>query len=67
MCNGGKLEEYEGSNCRFIVYEIDQLYCVNCWIINLGLSVSCKYIYIYMYHSRFVLVIYTTLQLTSKS
>ena len=42
--------------------EIDQLKCVNCWVIIHCLSVSCKQIN----HSRFVLVIWPPLQLTSK-
>ena len=42
--------------------EIDQLKCVNCWVIIHCLSVSCKQIN----HSRFALVIWSPLQLTSK-
>ena len=43
--------------------EIDQLQCVNCWVIIHCLSVSCKQIN----HSRFALVIWSPLQLTSNS
>ena len=42
--------------------EIDQLKCVNCWVIIHCLSVICKQIN----HSRFALVIWSPLQLTSK-
>ena len=42
--------------------EIDQLQCVNCWVIIHCLSVSCKMIN----HSRCALVIWSSLQLTSK-
>ena len=42
--------------------EIDQLQCVNCWVINHCLSVSCTKIN----HSRCALVIWSSLQLTSK-
>ena len=42
--------------------EIDQLLCVNCWVIIHCLSVSCKQIN----HSRFALVIWSPLQLTSR-
>ena len=42
--------------------EIDQLLCVICWVINHSLSISCKKIN----HSRSALVIWSTLQLTSK-
>ena len=42
--------------------EIDQLLCVNCWVIIHCLSVSCTKIY----HSRCALVIWSSLQLTSK-
>ena len=42
--------------------EIDQLQCVNCWVIIHCLSVSCKMIN----HSRYALVIWSSLQLTSK-
>ena len=42
--------------------EIDQLHCVNCWVIIHCLSVSCKKID----HSRCSLVIWSSLQLTSK-
>ena len=42
--------------------EIDQLKCVNCWVIIHCLSVSCTKIN----HSRCALVIWSSLQLTSK-
>ena len=42
--------------------EIDQLQCVNCWVIIHCLSVSCTTIN----HSRYALVIWSSLQLTSK-
>ena len=42
--------------------EIDRLQCVNCWVIIHRLSISCKQIN----HSRFALVIWSPLQLTSK-
>ena len=42
--------------------EIDQPQCVNCWVIIHCLSVSCKMIN----HSRCALVIWSSLQLTSK-
>ena len=42
--------------------EIDQLQCMNCWVIIHCLSVNCKQIN----HSRFALVIGSPLQLTSK-
>ena len=42
--------------------EIDQLRCVNCWVIIHCLSVSCAKIN----HSRCALVIWSPLQLTSK-
>ena len=42
--------------------EIDQLLCVNCWVIIHCLSVSCAKIN----HSRCALVIWSSLQLTSK-
>ena len=42
--------------------EIDQLHCVNCWVIIHCLSVSCTTIN----HSRCALVIWSSLQLTSK-
>ena len=42
--------------------EIDQLHCVNCWVIIHFLSVSCTTIN----HSRCALVIWSSLQLTSK-
>ena len=42
--------------------EIDQLQCVNCWVIIHSLSVSCTKIN----HSRCALVIWSSLQLTSK-
>ena len=42
--------------------EIDQLPCVNCWVIIHCLSVSCTKIN----HSRCALVIWSSLQLTSK-
>ena len=42
--------------------EIDQLRCVNCWVIIHCLSVSCTKIN----HSRCALVIWSSLQLTSK-
>ena len=42
--------------------EIDQLQCVNCWVIIHFLSVSCTKIN----HSRYALVIWSSLQLTSK-
>ena len=42
--------------------EIDQLQCVNCWVIIHCLSVSCTKIN----HSRCTLVIWSSLQLTSK-
>ena len=42
--------------------EIDQLHCVNCWVIIHCLSVSCTKIN----HSRCALVIWSSLQLTSK-
>ena len=42
--------------------EIDQLHCVNCWVIIHCLSVSCAKIN----HSRCALVIWSSLQLTSK-
>ena len=42
--------------------EINQLQCVNCWIIIHSLSVSCTKIN----HSRCALVIWSSLQLTSK-
>ena len=42
--------------------EIDQLHCVNCWVIIHCLSVSCTNIN----HSRCALVIWSSLQLTSK-
>ena len=42
--------------------EIDQLQCVNCWVIIHCLSVSCTKIN----HSRCALVIWSSLQLTSK-
>ena len=42
--------------------EIDQLRCVNCWVIIHCLSVSCTTIN----HSRCALVIWSSLQLTSK-
>ena len=44
QCNGGKLEEAEAFKCVFVVWcvriEIDQLQCVNCWVIISCLSVS---------------------------
>ena len=46
----------------FVRIEIDQLYCVNCWVIIHCLSVSCGKIN----HSRCALVIWSSLQLTSK-
>ena len=42
--------------------EIDQLQCVNCWVIIHCLSVSCTKIN----HSRCALVIWSSIQLTSK-
>ena len=42
--------------------EVDQLQCVNCWVIIHSLSVSCTTIN----HSRCALVIWSSLQLTSK-
>ena len=42
--------------------EIDQLHCVNCWVIIHCLSVSCTKIN----HSRYTLVIWSSLQLTLK-
>ena len=42
--------------------EIDQLQCANCWVIIHCLSVSCTKIN----HSRCALVIWSSLQLTSK-
>ena len=42
--------------------EIDQFQCVNCWVIIHCLSVSCTTIN----HSRCALVIWSSLQLTSK-
>ena len=44
QCNGGKLEESELLFHRFLCakIEIDQFLCVNCRVINHGLSVSCK-------------------------
>ena len=42
--------------------EIDQHHCVNCWVIMHCLSVSCPKIN----HSRCALVIWSSLQLTSK-
>ena len=42
--------------------EIDQLHCMNCWVIIHCLSVSCAKIN----HSRCALVIWSSLQLTSK-
>ena len=42
--------------------EIDQLHCVNCWVIIHCLSVSCTTIN----HSRCALMIWSSLQLTSK-
>ena len=50
--------------CRllFVRIEIDQLQCVNYWVIIHGLSVSCTKIN----HSRCALVIWSSLQLTSK-
>ena len=42
--------------------EIDQLQCVNCWVIIHCSSVSCTKIN----HSRWALVIWSSLQLTSK-
>ena len=42
--------------------EIDQLQCVNCWVITHCLSVSCTKIN----HSRCALVIWSSLQVTSK-
>ena len=42
--------------------EIDQLHCVNCWVIIHCLSVSCTTIN----HLRWALVIWSSLQLTSK-
>ena len=42
--------------------EIDQLQCVNCWVIIHCLPVSCTKIN----HSRFELVIWSSLQLSSK-
>ena len=42
--------------------EIDQLQCVNCWVIIHCLSVSCTNIN----HSRCALLIWSSLQLTSK-
>ena len=42
--------------------EIDQFQCVNCWVIIYCLSVSCTKIN----HSRCALVIWSSLQLTSK-
>ena len=42
--------------------EIDQPQCVNCWVIIHRLSVSCTTIN----HSRWALVIWSSLQLTSK-
>ena len=46
----------------FVRIEIDQLQCVNCWVIIYCLSVSCTKIN----HSRCALVIWSSLQLTSK-
>ena len=43
-------------------FEIDQLQCVNCWVIIHCLSVSCTTIN----HSRCTLVIWSSLQLISK-
>ena len=50
--------------CRLlcIKIKIDQLYCVNCWIIIYCLSVNCTKIK----HSCYVLMIWSSLQLTSK-
>ena len=48
--------------CVCVRIEIDQLLCVICWVINHSLSVSCKKIN----HSHSALVIWSTLQLTSK-
>ena len=42
--------------------EIDQLQCMNCWVIIHCLSVSCTK----LNHSRYALVIWSSLQLTSK-
>ena len=42
--------------------EIDHLQCVNCWVISHCLSVGCTKIN----HSRYALVIWSSLQLTSK-
>ena len=42
--------------------EIDQFHCVNCWVIIHCLSVSCTKIN----HSRYALVIWSSLQLTPK-
>ena len=42
--------------------EIDQFHCVNCWVLIHCLSVSCTTIN----HSRCALVIWSSLQLTSK-
>ena len=57
QCNGGKLEELKTSK-----KEIDQLVYVNCWVIIHCLSVSCTQIN----HSRCVVGIRSSLQLTSK-
>ena len=46
----------------YVRIEIDQLQCVNCWVIIHCLSVSCTKIN----HSRCALVIWSSLQLTSK-
>ena len=50
--------------CRllYVRIEIDQLYCVNCWVIIHCLSVSCMK----LHHSCYMLVIWSSLQLTSK-
>ena len=42
--------------------EIDQFWCVNCWVIIQCSSVSCKQIN----HSGFALMVWSPLQLTSK-
>ena len=62
--NAGKIRRIQLLFHRFfcVRIEIDQLYYVNCWVIIHCLSVSCKQIN----HSRFALVIWSPLQLTSK-
>ena len=66
QCNGGKVGRSWRLQMCFVIYcvriEIDQLECINCWGIIHCLSVSCKKIN----HLRCTLVIWSSLQLTSK-